>query len=105
MRDRWDLRHPDGFRALVAYGPEPEVVAEVIEARAVIEREAAARAADAASDGDFRLLAARIDDMDRAAAADATSPHVRRRRSARRRRRGLPPTPSASSPATPRSRG
>ncbi|MDA0184369.1 FCD domain-containing protein [Solirubrobacter phytolaccae] len=70
QRDHWDTRHPDVFRALIARGPEPEVVADVIEARAVIEREAAARAVDAATDGDLGLLKARIDAMEDALGLD-----------------------------------
>lgn len=73
MHDRWDVRHPDVFRALVAHGPEPEVVVDVVQARAVIEREAAARAAEAASSGDLGLLAARIEDMEQAVKADAAA--------------------------------
>lgn len=82
QRERWDTRHPDVFRALVARGPEPGVLIDVIDARAVIEREAASRATDLATDADLGLLRARIDDMDRALAAgvprtfDATDPLV-----------------------------
>ena len=66
QRERWDTRHPDVFRALVVRGPDPGVFAEVVDARAVIQREAAARAADIATDADFGLLRARIDEMERA---------------------------------------
>jgi DNA-binding FadR family transcriptional regulator len=68
QRERWDTRHPDVFRALVVRGPDPGVFAEVVDARAVIEREAAARAAEIATDADWRLLRARIDEMERALA-------------------------------------
>lgn len=71
QRERWDTRHPDVFRALVARGPEPRVLADVIDARAVIEREAASRAADGATDADLGLLRARIDEMERALAPGA----------------------------------
>lgn len=82
QREHWDTRHPDVFRALVARGPEPSVLLDVIDARAVIERAAAARSVEVATDQDFRLLKARIDEMDRALAAisgrsfDAADPLV-----------------------------
>ena len=82
QRDYWDTRHPDVFRALVTRGPEPDVVADVIEARAVIEREAASRAVDVATDADFGVLRSRIDEMDQALlpaarrSFDATDPLV-----------------------------
>lgn len=72
QRERWDVRHPDVFRALVERGPDPDLAADVIAARAVIEREAAARAVDTATDGDLRLLHARIIDMERALAPGVT---------------------------------
>lgn len=63
QREHWDTRNPDVFRALVARGPEPEVLLDVIDAREAIERVAATRAIDTATDADLGLLRARIEEM------------------------------------------
>lgn len=68
QRERWDTRHPDVFRALVAAGPDPNVLANVVSARAAVERAAAALAVVEATDGDLGLLRARIDGMEHAMA-------------------------------------
>jgi DNA-binding FadR family transcriptional regulator len=63
QREHWDSRNPDVFLALVKHGPDPEVLADAIDARAVIEREVAVRVCRQATDADLRLLRERVDEM------------------------------------------
>jgi DNA-binding FadR family transcriptional regulator len=82
QRDDWDLRDPDVLRACVAHGPDPEVLAHAIDARAAVEIEAASRAIRAVTDADLRLLAGRLADLQRAGGtsagrtSDGTDPFV-----------------------------
>jgi GntR family transcriptional repressor for pyruvate dehydrogenase complex len=71
QRDDWDLRDPDVLRACIARGPDPEALAQAIDARAAVEIAAALRATRAATDADLRLLAGRLADLHRAGAASA----------------------------------
>ena len=68
QRESWDTRNPSILRACVEQGPEPETLRLAIEARAAIECVAAGRAIEAAGDADLRLLAGRIEAMERASA-------------------------------------
>jgi DNA-binding FadR family transcriptional regulator len=70
-REDWDTRAADVLLASIARGPDPGVLAQAIDARAVVEREAAAHAAEFAADADFGLLAARVDEMEHALEPDA----------------------------------
>jgi len=65
VRDRaaWDLRDPEVLAASIAHGPESAVLAHAIDARAAVEREAAARAIRHATEGDLRLLTGHVDAM------------------------------------------
>jgi DNA-binding FadR family transcriptional regulator len=72
QREEWDTRAADVLRACIARGPDPDVLAQAIEARAVVEREAAARTSTGAVQGDFVLLATRLGDMESALAADVS---------------------------------
>jgi DNA-binding FadR family transcriptional regulator len=65
-REHWDTRAPDVLRACIARGPEPGILAQAIDARAVIEREAATHASRFAADGDLGLLAGDIEAISRA---------------------------------------
>jgi GntR family transcriptional repressor for pyruvate dehydrogenase complex len=80
QRDYWDLRDPVVLRACIERGPEPAVTVHAIDARATVEAAAAARAVEAATDADLRLLADRIRDLRAAAGAartaDARDPFV-----------------------------
>lgn len=71
QREEWDTRAADVFRACVERGPDPGVLANAIEARRVLEHEAASCASQAASPADIGLLVARVEAMDRALAPDA----------------------------------
>jgi DNA-binding FadR family transcriptional regulator len=71
QRESWDTRNPHVLRACIERGPDPETLRLAIEARADIECAAAERVIGSADDDDFRLLASRIDAMERAAAGDA----------------------------------
>src|SRR5918999_2059592 len=66
QRERWDTRNVHVLRACIERGPDPETLRLAIEARAAIECVAAERAIASASDGDFRLLLGRIEEMERA---------------------------------------
>ena len=66
QREDWDTRSADVLLACVARGPDPGVLSHAIQARAVVERAAAAHAGACASDADFALLAARVAEMERA---------------------------------------
>jgi DNA-binding FadR family transcriptional regulator len=68
QRESWDTRNPHVLRASIERGPEPETLRLAIEARAAIECVAAERAIESAADDDFRLLASRIEVMERASA-------------------------------------
>ena len=71
QRESWDTRNPHVLRACIERGPDPETLRLAIEARADVECAAAERVIASAGDDDFRLLASRIDAMERAAAGDA----------------------------------
>jgi GntR family galactonate operon transcriptional repressor len=66
QREEWDTRSPDVLRACIDRGPDPGVLSQVVEARAVVEREAATHACAFATDADFGLLRSRIAAMERA---------------------------------------
>jgi len=68
QRELWDTRNPHVLRACIERGPEPDMLWQAIQARAAVECEAAARAIESAADGDFRLLLANIEAMERASA-------------------------------------
>ncbi len=65
-RERWDTRSPDVLLACAAHGPDRGVLGSAIDARAVIEREAARRVIEIAPDSDLSLLAGRVEAMRRA---------------------------------------
>jgi GntR family transcriptional repressor for pyruvate dehydrogenase complex len=65
-RERWDTRSPDVLLACAAHGPDRGVVGLAIDARRVIEREAARRATASATEADLALLAGRVEAMRRA---------------------------------------
>jgi len=65
-REGWDMRSPDVLLACAARGPDRGVVGYAIDARAVIEREAARRVIEFAPDSDLWLLAGRVEAMRRA---------------------------------------
>lgn len=62
-REYWDVRDADVLRACIEFGPEPDALAEAIDARTAVEAEAARRVVRTATDADLRLLADRIGDM------------------------------------------
>lgn len=66
QREDWDTRSPDVLLACAALGPDRGVLGSAIDARAVIEREAARRATESATDADLGLLAGRVEAMRRA---------------------------------------
>ena len=66
QREEWDTRSPDVLRACIERGPDPSILAQVIDARAVVEREAAAHACELATGADLGLLLNRIEAMERA---------------------------------------
>jgi DNA-binding FadR family transcriptional regulator len=66
QREQWDIRSPDVLRACIERGPDPGVLAQVIDARAVVERAAAVHACGFATGADLGLLLGRIDAMERA---------------------------------------
>jgi DNA-binding FadR family transcriptional regulator len=66
QREAWDTRNPHVLRACAERGPEPDTLRHAIEARAAIECVAAEAVIESAADGDFRLLADRIEAMERA---------------------------------------
>jgi DNA-binding FadR family transcriptional regulator len=71
QRESWDTRNPHVLRACIERGPDRETLRLAIGARSDVECVAAGRVIESAGDGDLRLLAARIDAMERAAASDA----------------------------------
>ncbi len=66
QREAWDTHNRHVLRSCIDRGPEPEVLWLAIDARAAVECEAATRAIDHARDADFRLLATRVEAMERA---------------------------------------
>src|SRR3954471_11535282 len=66
QREEWDTRSPDVLRACIERGPDAGVLGQVVEARAVVEREAAEHACEFAADADSGLLRSRIASMERA---------------------------------------
>jgi GntR family transcriptional regulator, transcriptional repressor for pyruvate dehydrogenase complex len=66
QREYWDTRDADVLRACIARGPDRSILAQAIDARAAVEREAAVRAIEHATGADLALLAARIADMEAA---------------------------------------
>jgi DNA-binding FadR family transcriptional regulator len=71
QRESWDTRAPDVLRACIERGPDPGVLPQAIDARAVVERAAAGHAAAFATDADLSLLRSRADMMQRALEAGA----------------------------------
>ena len=72
QREAWDTHNRHVLRSSIDRGPEPEVLWLAIDARAAVECEAATRAIDHARDADFRLLATRVEAMERAADGHAS---------------------------------
>src|SRR5262245_35310104 len=70
QREYWDTRDPEVLRACIARGPEPTLLGETIDARAVVEEAAARRAVEQATDGDLDQLAALVAEMDEALEPD-----------------------------------
>jgi GntR family galactonate operon transcriptional repressor len=66
QREAWDARTPDVLLALIARGPDPTVLSQVIRAREVIERAAAVLAGERAGEEDLGLLSARLREMEEA---------------------------------------
>jgi GntR family transcriptional repressor for pyruvate dehydrogenase complex len=66
QRECWDTRAPDVLRACIERGPDPEVLPQAIDARALVERAAARHACASATDADLRLLRSRVDMLQRA---------------------------------------
>jgi DNA-binding FadR family transcriptional regulator len=66
QREDWDTRSADVLAAAIARGPEPDVLAQAVAARAVVERAAARMAVRRASAADLDLLAARVTEMEQA---------------------------------------
>jgi DNA-binding FadR family transcriptional regulator len=66
QREAWDLRSIDVLRAMVERGPDAKTLTDVIRAREVVERAAAAHASQFAGETDIGLLSARVDEMERA---------------------------------------
>jgi DNA-binding FadR family transcriptional regulator len=68
VRDReyWALRAPDVLRACIAR--EPQLLTRAIDARTVVELEAAARICERAPDADLGLLAGLVETMERSPA-------------------------------------
>lgn|GEM_PF-1609475 len=69
QRERWDLLDADVLRAAIAKGPDPALVAQLVDARAALEREAALRVLEQATDADLGLLADVIEALAETAAA------------------------------------
>ena len=66
QREAWDVRSADVLRAAIARGPDRRLLGQAIAARAVVECAAARLASEAATASDLGLLAARVDEMQRA---------------------------------------
>jgi GntR family transcriptional repressor for pyruvate dehydrogenase complex len=72
QREEWDTRDPQVLLACIARGPEPDVLAQAIDARAVIERGAARHVCEFAHDADIELVATRLAAMTRAVEPETT---------------------------------
>ena len=70
QREAWDTRNPRVLRACAERGPEPDTLRRAIEARAAVECVAAVAAVESAADGDLRLLAERVEAMERARSSE-----------------------------------
>jgi len=66
--EHWDLRAPEVLVASSAYDLQPDLLGHAVDARAAIERGAAAHACLHATDGDLGLLAGYADAIELAAA-------------------------------------
>jgi DNA-binding FadR family transcriptional regulator len=65
--EHWDLRAPEVLVASSAYGLQPDLLGHAVDARAAIERVAAAHACLHATDGDLGLLSGYADAIELAA--------------------------------------
>jgi DNA-binding FadR family transcriptional regulator len=63
QREHWDVRTPDVLLASILHGPDRDTLGHALDARATVEREAAARVAVSATPGDLGLLAGHVDAM------------------------------------------